>query len=115
MGELCVVKELRNRFRPTRHRHLGLSDVPRLLTELADILSDLQPEDDRTRYSAMEIASVVSELNRAGEDIAEAVNVLSEWTDEIEEIRRANSFEPAIDRADREYKEAFPWRPLSIT
>lgn len=107
---LCVVKELRNRFRPKGGRRLSLEDVPRLLTELAEILSDLTADDDRTRYSASEIVSVVEELNSAGDDIAEAVNVLSEWTDEIEQIRRANSLETAIDRADREYAETFPWR-----
>ena len=106
MPDSLPTARLQGRFRRS-FRSIAIDDIPRLLSELAEILSNMErPEKHPT---AQELAVFVGALTVAGDDIAIAADRIEELLSEIEEASR-DELETAVDRADREYRQKFPWR-----
>jgi len=111
MAHGCPIDLMARRFRRNAVRKLVIDEVPRLLAELAEILSNLEPSKD---YTKNHVASFVRELWTAGGDLEQAADAVAELLEQIEEAT-AETLETAVDRADREYRRQFPWRTETLT
>lgn len=98
----------RNRGRLRRNGKVSFDEVPGILSDLAECLSDLNPYSDE-KITRSQVNHAIRELNSAGEDLSSIAELLQELIDnEIEFLRDA--YPTPLDRMDAEYSAKFPWR-----